>query len=124
MVELSSTLVETLSDELSVAEDVVSDDISAEVAELVLSIVVLFEQPASRKAATAIAINFFIVITSKCMICFIISHFSLFVNNFFHIRRIYCIIFLFTMLKHAKNAGIRKQSARTQAAGFAKQTAS
>ena len=124
LVELSSTVVETLSDELSVAEDVVSDDISAEVAELVLSIVVLLEQPASRKAATAIAINFFIVITSKCLIYFIISLFSRLVNNFLHSRSIYCIIFRFTILKHAKNAGIRKQSASTQAAGFAKQTAS
>ncbi len=84
--EFSSTLVETLEetlwDELSV-EETVSDDISAEAAELVLSFAVLFEQPTSKSAVTAIAIIFFIVITSKCLIYFIISHFSRFVNNFF-----------------------------------------
>ena len=87
--ELSSTLVETLeetlSEELSVTEEVVSDDISAEVAELVLSLAVFAEQPASKKAESAIARNFFIVITSKCLIYFIISHFLHFVNIFFEL---------------------------------------
>lgn len=76
--ELSSTVVETLSDELSVAEEVVSEEISAEAAELVLSFVVLFEQPASKNAASAIANNFFIFITSFSIIAQIFRS----VNNF------------------------------------------
>ena len=96
--ELSSTIVktleETLSDEFSAAEEVVSDDISAEVAELVLSFAVLFEQPTSKNATSTIAIIFFIVITSKCLIYFIISHFSLLVNNFLSCRSFFTAAFV------------------------------